>query len=86
MFAIIEFIFYNTLFQKVFDEQFFKHSFLFPDVSKESEDLQKFITSDITEKSHKYALEKSGKEEAHTWQGVANWHLAVTTLAHHCTL
>ena len=47
--------------QQVFDEQFFKHSFLHPDFSSEPEDLQKFIDSDIREISHKHTLEKSGK-------------------------
>ena len=42
------------------DEKFYTQSFLFPDLSAEAEDFQKFLTEDLTERSHKMNLEKSG--------------------------
>ena len=43
------------------DEQFFHHSFSYPDFSDESEELQEFIASDLLETTHKKALERFGQ-------------------------
>ena len=62
---------YNTIYnvlhcvlycaQVTIDEQFFHHSFVYPDFSAEQKDLQEFIAADLLEVSHKRALERSGE-------------------------
>ena len=47
--------------QVTIDEQFFHHSFVYPDFSAEPKDLQEFIAADLLEVSHKRALERSGE-------------------------
>lgn len=47
--------------QLTIDDQFFRHSFIYPDFSSEPEALQQFIASDLIETSHKNHLEKSGR-------------------------
>ena len=45
----------------MFDEQFFRHSFLYPDITGENQEIQDFVAEDIIEISHKSVLEKSSK-------------------------
>lgn len=47
--------------QVMIDDQFFRHSFVYPDFSLEPEDLQEFIVADLVDLSHRNALERSGK-------------------------
>ena len=47
--------------QVTIDDKFFQHSFVYPDLSSESDDLQEYIASDLLEISHKRALETSGE-------------------------
>ncbi len=42
------------------DDKFFRHSFIYPDLSSEPEALQQFIATDLIETAHKLALEKAG--------------------------
>lgn len=54
-------IFVLILVQVTIDEKFFHHSFVYPDFSSESQELQQYIAKDLLEVSHKRALEHSGK-------------------------
>ena len=47
--------------QQVFNEQFFQHSFLFPDLTLVTPELRDYITDSLLEKSHKVVLERSGE-------------------------
>jgi len=46
--------------QLMINDQFFRHSFVYPDFSTETEELQEFIANDLLEGTHKKALERSG--------------------------
>ena len=47
--------------QTVIDDQFFRHSFMYPDFSALAQDLQEFIASDLLDVSIKTSLEKSSE-------------------------
>ena len=47
--------------QTIIDDHFFRKSFVFPDFSKESADLQEFIASDLIDVSVKSNLEKNSE-------------------------
>ena len=47
--------------QTVIDDQFFRHSFVYPDFSCEPQDLQEFIASDLIDVSVKTSLEKNSE-------------------------
>ena len=59
------------------DEQFFHHSFSYPDFSDESEELQEFIANDLLETTHKKALERSGEWERERERGGGGVHIHV---------
>ena len=46
--------------QLTINDQFFRHSFIYPDFSAETEELQEFIAKDLIEATHKKTLERSG--------------------------
>ena len=47
--------------QTVIDEQFFRHSFVYPDFSSLEQELQEFIASDLIDVSIKNSLERNGE-------------------------
>ena len=47
--------------QTVIDDQFFRHSFIYPDFSSQPEDLQRFIASDLIDVSIKVSLERNSE-------------------------
>ena len=51
----------SLIIQIIIDEQFFHHSFVYPDFSTEDAELQEYIAKDLLEISHKRALERSGE-------------------------